>query len=558
MAVPILSTFRRPPFGEARRSGSDSAGRAKQLDLEEVARVSLRVAARSEQIRDHASLSSRLASRLPHRRRYLTPEKWQERFGAHAEDLERVADFARRQRMKVVEVAEGRLSVTVEAPLHRLQAALGVRFHAIEQSAMTFRTYEGAVMVPEALEHKITGVAGLDRTPVAHPPRPGGERTEHHVDVRQVGELYGFPMSRTGKGQTVVIVLLGGGFDRQDLDRYFIGLGFATPQIEVIGIGGAENQPASSTAIQGLLKAQGLEPIPLSGDQDPGSGQESASDVVWTIEAMTDIEILGALVPEARIVVVFAPNTQSQQVAAIETALAADFKDKYGLPTVISCSWGQYESTFSDSSRAMMEAALAKAAALGVTVCFASGDFGGGPVYYPASSVYALACGGTSFVTAPGKSPPEETVWREKAPQIYFASGGGLSDDFAVPEWQQAAIANWGGAKRGVPDLAALASRLHGYALIIGDAEVGMGGTSAAAPLLAGLTVQLTEANQALKAGYRIGWLTPLLYGPHFRDAFVNITSGDNGLYCAVAGWDPCTGLGRPIGDKFLAALREG
>ncbi len=553
MAVPISSMFHWLPLGTR-----GPQGRAKKLDLDATARVSIRVSARHEKIRGLGSLLSHLAVRRPHRRRHLTPEEWRQEFGADAQDLDRVADFARQQRLKVTEVDAGLRSVIVEAPLHRLEEAFRVRLRAIEYAGATFRTHLGPLLVPEALESKIAAVEGLDSTPVPHPAPPCGERTEHHVEVRRVGELYGFPMSRTGKGQTVVIVLLGGGFHRQDLDRYFAGLGLAVPRIEVMEIGGAKNRPASSAAVQQLLKAQGLEPKPLGGEEDPGTGQDSASGVAWTIEATTDLQILGAMVPEARIVAVFAANTQDQQVAAIETALGADFKEEYGLPTVISCSWGEYEHKFRDDRRRTMEDALAKAATLGVTVCFSSGDFGGGPVYYPASSAYALACGGTSIVTSPAEAALEEAVWREEGPQIYFASGGGVSEVFAAPEWQKAAVAKWGGARRGVPDLAALASRRRGYALIIGDAEVGMGGTSSAAPLLAGLVVQVTEANQDLKSGYRVGWLTPLLYGERFHGAFVDVTRGDNGLFRAAEGWDPCTGLGRPIGNRILAALREG
>ncbi len=561
MAVPIKSKFQPPHFAGAPRLPWATVGREKQLDLGETARISIRVPARHEKNRGLGSLLGKLACRRPHRRRHLTHEQWRQEFGAHADDLEQVAEFARQQQLKVTAVDASRRSVIVEAPLHRLQQALGVRLRAVEHGGVTFRTHDGPVLVPEALESKIAAVEGLDSTPAPHPGPPGSTRSERHFEVRRVGELYGFPMSRTGKGQTVVIVLLGGGFHTRDLDRYFAGLGLATPRIEVMEIGGAKNRPASGAAIQQLLKAQGLEPKPLGDDQDPGqdpgSGQDTGSDIAWTIEATTDIQILGALVPEARIVALFAPNTQDQQVAAIETALGADFKEKYGLPTAISCSWGQYEYKMRGGSRRTMEAALAQAAALGVTVCFSSGDYGGGQVYYPASSTYALACGGTSIVTSSATAAVEE-VWRERGPQIYLASGGGISEIIAVPEWQKAAVAKWGGSRRGVPDLAALASRVGGYALIIGDAEVGMGGTSSAAPLLAGLVIQITEANQDLKAGYRVGWLTPLLYGEGFRDAFVEITAGDSGLFRATEGWDPCTGLGRPIGEKLLAALRAG
>ncbi|MEO1367891.1 MAG: hypothetical protein AAFX50_12010, partial [Acidobacteriota bacterium] len=115
--------------------------------------------------------------------------------------------------------------------------------------------------------------------------------------------------------------------------------------------------------------------------------------------------------------------------------------------------------------------------------------------------------------------------------------------------------AKWGRGQRGVPDVAALASLTAGYSLVVGDARVGIGGTSAAAPLVAGLVSQIVEANAALAPGYRVGWLTPLLYRPEMASAFAAIDRGSNGLYNAYSSWDPCTGLGRPHGRSLMRAL---
>jgi kumamolisin len=82
-----------------------------------------------------------------------------------------------------------------------------------------------------------------------------------------------------------------------------------------------------------------------------------------------------------------------------------------------------------------------------------------------------------------------------------------------------------------------------------------IGGTSAVAPLWAGLVARL---NQQLKQQLKqpVGWLNPLLYGPVAGSgAFHDITSGNNGDYAARAGWDACTGWGSPIGSRLLAVL---
>lgn len=552
MPIPIPNPFRRP--GVFRPSASS-------LDLDETARISIRVRPRNEERmrKELGKTLGKLARSLPHLRKHISAEEWEGRFGAHQDDLERVVNFARRKGLKIKKLIPGQRTVVLEGALNRLQRALGVELHNVEDGDATFRTHDGPVMMPKGLAETIETVQGLDTIPVFHRRPRIAERTQGNYPVRRVAELYAFPMQYTGKGQTAVILLLGGGFHQEDLDLYFKGIGTATPQIDVVELEGAKNQPASNEAIQRTLHAQGFEPRPVPTSLEETPPNDSAANVAWTVEATTDIEILGSLVPEARLVVVFAPNTQDQQAAAMETILGSDFEAKYGRPTVISCSWGQYEYRMKSSSMQSMESALSQAAAMGVTVCFASGDYGGGPVYYPASSIYSLACGGTSILTDPKDTRVQEEVWREERMSLYYsASGGGASEAFAVPDWQRAAVATWGGAKRGIPDVAAQASLSTGYALIIGAAEVGMGGTSAAAPLIAGLVMQITEANQDLEEGYRVGWLTPLIYGETFADAFVSITQGNNGLYVANTKWDPCTGLGRPIGERLLAALRAG
>jgi kumamolisin len=78
------------------------------------------------------------------------------------------------------------------------------------------------------------------------------------------------------------------------------------------------------------------------------------------------------------------------------------------------------------------------------------------------------------------------------------------------------------------------------------------GGTSAVAPLWAGLTARMS---QYLDIG-GVGFLSDLLYtDTQARQAFHDITSGNNGAYSAAAGWDPCTGWGSPDGQALLTVL---
>ena len=74
------------------------------------------------------------------------------------------------------------------------------------------------------------------------------------------------------------------------------------------------------------------------------------------------------------------------------------------------------------------------------------------------------------------------------------------------------------------------------------------GGTSAVAPLWAGLIARINQ-----KLGHNAGFINTILY--QNLQAFKDITSGSNTDYNARRGWDPCTGLGSPKGAAILQAL---
>jgi kumamolisin len=90
-----------------------------------------------------------------------------------------------------------------------------------------------------------------------------------------------------------------------------------------------------------------------------------------------------------------------------------------------------------------------------------------------------------------------------------------------------------------------------GYQIRVDGQELVFGGTSAVAPLWAGLIALMNQ-----KLGHPVGFLNPLLYGSLVdTDALRDITSGSNGVYAAKSGWDPCTGWGSPDGTELLKAL---
>jgi kumamolisin len=146
-------------------------------------------------------------------------------------------------------------------------------------------------------------------------------------------------------------------------------------------------------------------------------------------------------------------------------------------------------------------------------------------------------------------------VWNELASNE-GATGGGISDVFPLPSWQSAAgvppSANPShNVGRGVPDVSGDADPTTGYVTLVDGQPDVIGGTSAVAPLWAGLIALINES-----IGKPVGFINPLLYQKASAAAdFNDVTSGNNGAYSAGPGWDACTGLGSPIGAEVAVRL---
>jgi kumamolisin len=263
---------------------------------------------------------------------------------------------------------------------------------------------------------------------------------------------------------------------------------------------------------------------------------------------MLDIEVVAAVAVGAKVAVYFAPNTDQGFLDALTMAIH-DTKNK---PSVISISWGGPESSWTAQAMQAMDSAAQAAAALGVTITVASGDNGSDDgvgdganhVDFPASSPHVLACGGTTLKGS-GSTISSEVVWNETTSQE-GATGGGISTVFAQPAWQKSIAATAKG--RGVPDVSGDADPSTGYQVRVDGRKLVIGGTSAVAPLWAGL-IALANAQNKTSAGL----LQPALYAN--PAAFRDVTSGNNGAFKAAKGWDACTGLGSPNGTAIIKTL---
>lgn len=478
--------------------------------------------------------SAAMAARPPRERRYLSREEYAAAHGADPQDLAAIEAFARQHGLAVVESSSARRSVVLSGTAATLSAAFDVVLEQYEHPGGSYRGRTGSVHVPAELAPIVEGVFGLDDRPQFKPHfqvRQAGGVAQPHANGMsftppQLARLYNFPTGLDGQGQCIAIIELGGGYRTADIRAYFTALGLPIPKVKAVLVDHAHNHPTTPQGADG--------------------------------EVMLDIEVAAAIAPKALIAVYFAPNTDQGFLDAITTAI----HDQVNKPSVLSISWGAPESQWTSQAMQQFDQAFQAAAALGVTVCCASGDNGSDDglsdgrahVDFPASSPFALGCGGTKLV-ASGTAITSEVVWNEGPDS---ATGGGVSAMFALPHWQEGArvpvAANPGGhTGRGVPDVAGDADPATGYHVRVDGQEFVIGGTSAVAPLWAGLLALLNQ-----RLGHPVGYLNPLLYGLLVgTGACRDITSGNNGAYQARSGWDACTGWGVPDGAKLLRALGE-
>jgi kumamolisin len=451
--------------------------------------------------------------------------------GASPLSMQLMERFAHFHQLTVVNADLTKRRVILSGTVNQMTAAFGVQLasYRSRKTGKLFRGRTGSISIPSFLQDSVVAVLGLDNRPVAKPhirARATGAAQATSYTPPSVAQLYNFPTGVTGAGQTIGIIELGGGYTAADLTTYFKSLNITEPNVTAVAVDGGANTPG--------------------GDADD--------------EVLLDIEVAGSVAPGANIAVYFAPNTDQGFIDAITDAV----HDTARTVSIISISWGGPEDSWTAQSQTALNAALMDAAALGVTVTVAAGDNGSSDgetdgklhVDFPASSPYALACGGTTL-QANGTTISSETVWNETA-NNEGATGGGVSTVFALPSYQTGvgvpANPNTSFVGRGVPDVAGDADPSTGYQVLVDGSNTVVGGTSAVAPLWAGLVALF---NQQL--GSNLGFLNPAIYALK-ETGFHDITSGSNddsslGFYSAAKGWDACTGLGSPNGAALLNAL---
>jgi subtilase family serine protease len=391
----------------------------------------------------------------------------------------------------------------------------------------------------------------------------------------QVETAYGLPTEFAngvdGSGQTIIIVdSFGSPTIASDLKTFDSTFGLPDPP-----------------SLQVLQPAGAVPPF------DP----TNADMVGWAGETTLDVEYAHAMAPDAKIVLLETPVSETEGTTGFpQIVRAEEYAIDHHLGDVISQSFSATEQTFATAQSLLaLRGAYVDALRHRVTVLAATGDSGAanveldGETFYtypattwPPSDPLVTGVGGTQLhLDANGNRTSPDTVWNDTysvaTNQFIFgvngpnplAGGGGLSVIFHRPFYQDF-VTKVVGAQRGVPDIsmsAACNGAVDAYQSFPGQPAgwYPVCGTSEATPLFAGI---IALADQA--ARHPLGLINPALYllSAERAPGIVDVTSGNNTVsftqdnaletvngYSAQPGYDLASGVGTIYAPDFVAEL---
>jgi kumamolisin len=466
--------------------------------------------------------------------------------GADPDEIKTVVEFAESHGLAVLESHIARRSVIVRGRVGDVNKAFAVRLTDYSFAGGKYRSHPGAAHLPASIARVVEAVIGLHDRPVpakhwvTRRQSPDDPPNTTSLNPQDVADLYNFPPG-SGAGQTIGIYEMttsGGpaGYAKEDLVRTMQAFG-----------GGLKTPVPIDVAVDGVANA---------GVSDGETG--------------LDITVASAVAPAATLAVYFTGPTPQNIVHAIQLMVHPGEGDPQ--PTILSISygWGPDDESlqaFSSQEYSQLGQLFQDAANLNITVLVSSGDNGAfvesktqAQTSYPSTEPWVISCGGTTIGDIQGSSF-DEYAWNDGANG--GATGGGVSARFPVPAYQSAAgVPKRNGTKkpgRGVPDIAGNASPYSGYPQFVNGQSETIGGTSAVAPLYAGLMARI-NAN----LGYSVGFINPILYSlaaSAFREIVSPPGPANNSFegvtgYPVTNGWNACTGLGSAKGVALQNGLQ--
>ena len=462
----------------------------------------------------------------PSFRHYLNVQDFTTRFAPTESDYTAVLRFAENNGLAVIDTAANRMVVDIEGPAANVESAFHVTL-SLYQHPTEARTFYAPDREPTPdLDVPLLHISGLDNFTL---PRAKNVRPSHDNTQAQDGS------KTTGSGP-------GGQFIGSDMRAAYYG-GTLKGAGQSVGLFEYAGYEISDVNLYFKNVKQTLK-VPVKGVSLNGVSLNCPPSSCDDSEQVLDIEMAISMAPALKQVVVYVGSSD----VSIFNRMAVDNTSKQ-----LSCSWG-----WSDDESSL-DPIFKEMATQGQTVFVATGDNGSSTpadVVWPADDPYITAVGGTDLTTTgPGGAWKSETGWNGSA-------GMPSKNKVPIPSYQKLAgvitpLNRGSKTLRNIPDVAAEANT-NQYSCYDGGCSGGNGGTSYAAPQWAGLTA---IANQRLiaSAGKTLGFLNPAIYdigvGASYHKDFHDVTSGSNGSYSAVTGYDLVTGWGSPDGPNLIDAL---
>jgi hypothetical protein len=440
------------------------------------------------------------------------------------------------------------LSMSFTGPAAAAERAFGVSLQPAGAVAGTARRASQRPQVPASIAPLVQDVAGLDTTTQLRPLAAGGHAGPSVAACSGAAHTGGYLPSQLGSaGGYGHSALVAGGYDG------------GGESVAVVAFSGY--RPSDVAAYQACFGSS----VPVNNRLVGRAGGDRSGSA----EVALDIETVIAAAPGLDAVHVYI-DRPAGTMAEVVNAIVAD-APVTGV-RIITDSWGLCEPELSPAAAAATNSALQLAAVSGITFVAASGDAGAydcgvrrPAVDDPAAQPFATGVGGTDLrLSASGSR--HEVVWND----ITGSGGGGLSRFWARPGWQTGAGVRNGfsNGHRQVPDVSLHASAAqHGYPVYCTTGACGhagwmtLGGTSASAPLLAGIVADMNSYSLA-HGGVRLGFANPFLYDTLAADpaAFRDVTIGSNnpggaGRYPATPGYDQASGIGAPLAGALATDL---
>ena len=458
---------------------------------------------------------------------YLIGEDFINAFGAEQADLDAVIQHMESFGLTVINSSQFGASVTLQGPVTAFNSVFNTSLYTVTlDNDYSFRTYDGTLQIASSLDGIIWNVTDMDSSLTFKPLFKEYDPTQTFgiaepqaavpLTPTQVGIAYNIPAGGAS-GVKIGIISLGGGYYPADITSSFSRIGVAAPTVVFTSIDGATNSPGNAADVENML----------------------------------DIYCVGGMAVGCTINYYCAPNSFTGFVNAITASLSNTDQN-----AVVSVSWGGYDGGIGGRvAQINFQPVLAAAVTNGLSICFASGDtgacpngstFGGG--LYPANDVSSTACGGSNLQLNANNTILSETGWT--------GSGGGIVNWYALPSYQTGKTIRQTDntvvtpTNRIIPDITGPADPATGFQFYYNNGSLigPVGGTSAAAPIIAGGIGVVGKALNQSASYYRPGWLNTFFYNN--TSIFRDITSGQNNAisgqlgYVCTAGYDAVTGLG--------------